>query len=51
MALSYEAQAFHQTEQTAYQWLATDSLPPFAVQSLRELLLDIWQQQPKLIAS
>ena len=51
VALSYKAQASHQAEQTAYQWLATDSLPPFAVQSLRELLLDIWQQQPKAIAS
>ncbi len=51
VALSYKAQAFHQAEQIAYQWLATDSLPPFAVQSLRELLLDIWQQQPTPIAS
>jgi hypothetical protein len=51
VALSYKAQAFHQAEKIAYQWLATDSLPPFAVQALRELLLDIWQQQPKLIAS
>jgi hypothetical protein len=51
VVLSYKAQAFHQAEQIAYQWLATDSLPPFAVQSLRDLLLDIWQQQPKAIAS
>jgi hypothetical protein len=51
VALSYKAQAFHQAEQIAYQWLTTDSLPPFAVQALRELLLDIWQQQPKAIAS
>ncbi len=51
VALSYKAQAFHQAEKIAHQWLATDSLPPFAVQALRELLLDIWQQQPTLIAS
>jgi ABC-type Zn uptake system ZnuABC Zn-binding protein ZnuA len=51
VALSSKSQAFHQAEQTAYQWLATDALPPFAVQALRELLLDIWQQQPKPIAS
>jgi hypothetical protein len=51
VALSHKAQAFHQAEQIAYQWLATDSLPPFAVQSLRDLLLDIWQQQSKAIAS
>jgi hypothetical protein len=41
VALGDKAQAFHQAEQIAYQWLATDSLPPFAVQSLRELPLDI----------
>jgi hypothetical protein len=51
VALSYKAQAFHQAKQIAYQWLATAPLPPFAVQSLRERLLDIWQQQPKAIAS
>jgi hypothetical protein len=51
VALSYKTQAFHQAEQIAYQWLATDSLPPFAVQARRELLLDIWQQQPTSIAS
>jgi hypothetical protein len=51
VALSSKAQALHQAEQTAYQWLATDALPPFAVQALRELLLDIWQQQPKPIAN
>jgi pterin-4a-carbinolamine dehydratase len=51
VALSSKAQAHHQAKQTAYQWLATDALPPFAVQALRELLLDIWQQQPKPIAS
>ena len=46
VALSLKAQQLRQAEQTAYQWLATDFLPPFAIPSLRELLLDIWQQQP-----
>ncbi len=43
VALSDKAQAFHQAEQLADQWLGTDALPSFAVQSLRKLLLDIWQ--------
>jgi hypothetical protein len=51
LALSDKAQAFHQAEQLAYQWLAIDSLPPFAVQSRRELLLDIWQQRPTPMVS
>jgi hypothetical protein len=51
VALSLKAKQYHQAEQTAYQWLATNSLPPFAIQSLRELLLDIWQQQPASIAA
>jgi hypothetical protein len=46
VALSLKANQFRQAEQTAYQWLATDLLPTFAIPSLRELLLDIWQQQP-----
>lgn len=46
VALSLKAHHFRQAEQTAYQWLATDLLPTFAIPSLRELLLDIWQQQP-----
>ncbi len=45
VALSLKAHELRQAEQTAYQWLATDLLPPFAIPVLRELLLDIWQQQ------
>ena len=45
VALSLKAHELRQAEQTAYQWLATDLLPPFAIPALRELLLDIWQQQ------
>jgi hypothetical protein len=48
VALSLKAHQYHQAEQAAYQWLATDNLPPFAIQSLRELLLDIWQQQTEV---
>jgi hypothetical protein len=45
VALSLKANELRQAEQLAYHWLATDSLPPFAIPALRELLLDIWQQQ------
>jgi hypothetical protein len=45
VALSLKANEFRQAEQIAYHWLATDALPPFAIPALRELLLDIWQQQ------
>ena len=48
VALSLKAGEFRQAEQTAYHWLSTDLLPTFAVQSLRELLQDVWQQQPTL---
>ncbi len=46
VALSLKANELRQAEQIAYHWLATDALPPFAIPRLRELLLDIWQQQP-----
>ena len=45
VALSLKANELRQAEQTAHQWLATDLLPTFAIKALRELLLDIWQQQ------
>ncbi len=45
VALSFKANELRQAEQIAYHWLATDALPPFASPALRELLLDIWQQQ------
>jgi hypothetical protein len=45
VALRLKANQLRQAEQTAHYWLATDLLPAFAIPTLRELLLDIWQQQ------
>ena len=45
VALNLKANELRRAEQTAHHWLATDLLPPFAIKALRELLLDIWQQQ------
>lgn len=44
VALWFKAGEFGTAEQLAYRWLATDSLPPFAIQELRELLQAIWQE-------
>lgn len=44
VSLWFKAEEFGTAERLAYRWLATDFLPPFAIQDLRELLQAIWQQ-------
>lgn len=44
VALWFKAEEFGMAERLAYRWLATDFLPPFAVQELRELLQAIWRE-------
>lgn len=44
VALWFKAAEFGTAEQLAYRWLATDLLPSFAIQELRELLQAIWQE-------
>lgn len=42
VSLWLKAEEFNIAERLAYRWLATDFLPPFALQELRELLQAIW---------
>jgi hypothetical protein len=44
VALWFKAEELGTAERLAYRWLATDSLPSFAVQELRDLLQAIWQK-------
>lgn len=44
ISLWFKAEEFGIAERLAYRWLATDLLPPFAIQELRELLQAIWQK-------
>jgi hypothetical protein len=42
VALWYKAHDYPQAERLAHTWLASDMLPPFAIEQLRELLQMIW---------
>jgi hypothetical protein len=42
IALWSKSQDYSQAEHLAYTWLASDRLPPFALEQLRELLQMIW---------
>lgn len=46
VALMLKADDLRRAEQIACEWLATDELPLFAIQQLRQMLVEIWQQQP-----
>lgn len=50
VSLWFKAEEFGIAERLAYRWLATDLLPQFAVQELRELLQAIWQELQVLAA-
>ena len=45
VSLYYKAADFSRAEQIAIQWLACDSLPPFAADHLRTLLQTIWSER------
>jgi len=42
VALWYKARDYPQAQRIAHQWLATDLLPPFAVEQLQDLLQTMW---------
>ncbi|BAS59512.1 hypothetical protein NIES2135_09580 [Leptolyngbya boryana NIES-2135] len=50
VSLWSKAREYGIAERLAYCWLATDLLPPFAVQELRELLQAIWRELQVLVA-
>ncbi len=50
VALMLKADCLRRAEQIACEWMATDELPLFAVQELRQMLVEIWQKQPMVIA-
>ena len=41
-ALWFKGQDWKRAKRVAYQWLATDSLPDFAIEELEEILREIW---------
>ena len=41
-ALWFKGQQLNRAKRVAYQWLATDSLPDFAIEELEEILREIW---------
>lgn len=47
VSLRYKAAAYQQAEATAYRWLATGSLPDFAVEQIRALLETIWTESAR----
>src|SRR5690606_17758225 len=47
VALWYKAHHDAQAEHLAHTWLASDGLPPFAVEQLRELLQMIWSARTR----
>jgi hypothetical protein len=42
VALWFKGQEWNRAKRVAYQWLATDSLPDFAIEELEEILREIW---------
>jgi hypothetical protein len=44
-ALFFKARAYARAQRIAYSWLASEHLPVFAVEQLRDLLSSIWSQQ------
>jgi hypothetical protein len=44
-SLFFKANALHQAEKCAHQWLAWDDLPAFAADQLRDIIRSIWAKQ------
>jgi hypothetical protein len=44
-ALWFKAQEWNRAKRVAYQWLATDLLPDFAIEDLEEILREIWAME------
>ncbi len=44
-SLWFKANELRQAQQVAYQWLATDLLPPFATEQLKFILQTIWAKE------
>jgi hypothetical protein len=44
-SLWYKAHNFRQAERVAFQWLATDFLPDFAIDQLQTILQSIWNEK------
>lgn len=44
-ALWFKGQQWRRAKRVAYQWLATDSLPDFAIEELEEILREIWAME------
>lgn len=48
VSLYFKAQEFLQARKLAYQWLATDLLPAFAIEELEDLLQVIHFEEPRI---